>query len=246
MNLNTFSNYFFFTVLRYAARTFTKYIPFKAFFCRGQQRGGEDPEVGIPHPVPQQVPQFLPEDQDGGDHGGVQQYSPPPPPQLFRGDEIFLSDQEDEEEQQQEENNNEFLRSWRHVEVQTDPQMESSGAGHFHYLEDEFCNIFPHADVATTSSSTQPSSSNSSNSSSSNSTSGYFGGGGGDDYTEDEYDNDDDEEDEDYEPSDLYYLQEPVTHTSRVGRTVQVPPGMASRPQQEYQWSHGPCGQKFK
>ena len=205
-------------MLRYAARTFAKYVPFNSFFCR-RQRGGEDPEqggVGAAHLVPQQVPQLPPEDRDGGGRGGVQQqqqYPPPPPPQLFRGDEIFISDQEEEEEE-----NDELPPSWRHMEVQTDnaPQMESSGAGHPDYLEDEFCNIFPYAAAATTSSS-KPSSSSS----------GYYDGG---EYTEDEYDNDKEEEEE-IEPSDLYYLQESVTHTSRAGRTVQVPPGMASRRQ---------------
>ena len=209
--------------MRYAANTFTKYIPFKSFFCRRQQRGGEDPEVGAAHPVPQQhVPQLPPDDQDEGGRVGVHhQYPPPPPPQLFRGNDIFMSDQEEEEEQE-EAHNQLPPPSWRHMEVQTDtiaPPLPMSGTGHPGYrnLKDEICDIFPHADVATTSS-TQPNNSSS--------TSGFCDG---DEYSseDDEYVNNE-EEDEDYEPSDSYYLQESVTHTSRFGRTVQVPPGMAS------------------
>ena len=203
-------------MLRYAANTFTKYIPFKSFFCRRQQRGGEDPEVGAPHPVPQQhVPQLQPDDQDGGAHVGVHhhhQYPPPPPPPQL---DIFMSDQEEEEEQQEE-----ALPppSYRHIEVQTDtippallPPMSGTGHPGYRNLKDEICDIFPHADIATTSS-----------------TSGFCDG---DEYSsseDDEYDNNEEEEDEDYEPSDFYYLQEAVTHTSRYGRTVQVPTGMAS------------------
>ena len=208
-------------MLRYAANTFSKYIPFKSFFCRRQQRGGEDPEVGAPHPVPQQhVPQLQPDDQVHHHH---HQYPPPPPlPQL----DIFMSDQEEEEEEQQEE----ALPppSYRHIEVQTDtippallPPMSGTGHPGYRNLKDEICDIFPHADIATTSSSTQPGNNSSS-------TSGFCDG---DEYSssdEDEYDNNKEEEDEDYEPSDFYYLQEAVTHTSRYGRTVQVPTGMAS------------------
>ena len=81
--------------MRYAANTFTKYIPFKSFFCRRQRR--EDLEVGAPHPVPQQhVPQLQPDDQVHHHH----QYPPPPPPPQL---DIFMSDQEEEDEEQQEE-----------------------------------------------------------------------------------------------------------------------------------------------
>ena len=104
------------------------------------------------------------------------------------------------------------------MEVQTDTiaPLPMSGTGHPGYLKDEICDIFPYADVATTSS-TKPSNSSS--------TSGFYDG---DEYSEDDEYVNDEEEDEDYEPSDSYYLQESVTHTSRFGRTVQVPPGMAS------------------
>ena len=209
-------------MLRYAANTFTKYIPFKSFFCRRQQRGGEDPEVGAPHPVPQQhVPQLQPDDQDGGAHVGVHhhhhQYPPPPPPPQL---DIFMSDQEEEEEQE------EALPppSWRHVEVQTDtiaaPLPPMSGTGHPGYRtpKDEICDIFPPADIATTSN-------NSSN------TSGFCDGE--EEYSsseDDKYDNssEEEEDEDDYDPSDYYYLQETVTHVSRFGRPVQVPQGMAS------------------
>merc|ERR1711884_338301 len=131
--------------------------------CRRQQRGGEDPEVGAPHPVPQQhVPQLQPDDQDGGAHVGVHhhhQYPPPPPPPQL---DIFMSDQQEEALPPP---------SYRHIEVQTDtippallPPMSGTGHPGYRNLKDEICDIFPHADIATTSSSTQPGNNSSSTS----------------------------------------------------------------------------------
>ena len=205
-------------MLRYAASTFTKYIPFKSFFCRRRQQR-EDPEVGAPHPVLQQqhVPQLQPHDQVHHHH----QYPPPPPlPQL----DIFMSDAEEEDEEQQEE----ALPSptYRHIEVQTDtipppllPPMSGTGHPGYRTPKDEICDIFPPADIATTSSNK------------SSNTSGFYDGE--EEYSSSEdnkYDNssEEEEDDDDYDPSDFYYLQETVTHVSRYGRPSQVPQGMAS------------------
>ena len=186
--------------MRYAASALAKYIPFKSFFCRRREQR-EDPEVGAPHPVPQQqhVPQLQP---------------PPPLPQLD-----FMSDAEEEDEEQQEE----ALPSpsYRHIEVQTDtipppllPPMSGTGHPGYRTPKDEICDIFPPAEIATTSSN------NSSN------TSGFCDGE--EEYSSSEdnkYDNSS-EDDDDYDPSD--YLQETVTHVSRYGRPSQVPQWMAS------------------
>jgi len=199
--------------LRYAANTFTKYIPFKSFFCRRQRR--EDPEVGAPHPVPQQqhVPQLQPHDQVHHHH----QYPPPPPPPQL---DIFMSDAEEEDEEQQEE----ALPSptYRHIEVQTDtipppllPPMSGTGHPGYRTPKDEICDIFPPAEIATTSSNK------------SSNTSGFCDGE--EEYSssseDNKYDNSS-EDDDDYDPSD--YLQEKVTHVSRYGRPSQVPQWMAS------------------
>ena len=192
-------------MLRYAASALGKYIPFKSFFCRRREQR-EDPEVGAPHPVPQQqhVPQLQP---------------PPPLPQL----DLFMSDAEEEDEEQQEE----ALPSptYRHIEVQTDtipppllPPMSGTGHPGYRTPKDEICDIFPPADIATTSN-------NSSN------TSGFCDGE--EEYSsseDDKYDNssEEEEDEDDYDPSDYYYLQETVTHVSRYGRPSQVPQGMAS------------------
>ena len=203
-------------MLRYAASALGKYIPFKSFFCRRREQR-EDPEVGAPHPVPQQqqhVPQLQPHDQVHHHH----QYPPPPPPPQL---DIFMSDAEEEDEEQQEE----ALPSptYRHIEVQTDtipppllPPMSGTGHPGYRTPKDEICDIFPPADIATTSSN------NSSN------TSGFYDGE--EEYSSSEdnkYDNSSEEED-DYDPSDYYYLQETVTHVSRYGRPAQVPQWMAS------------------
>ena len=202
--------------MRYAANTFTKYIPFKSFFCRRRQRR-EDPEVGAPHPVPQQqhVPQLQPHDQVHHHH---HQYPPPPPlPQL----DIFMSDAEEEDEEQQEE----ALPSptYRHIEVQTDtipppllPPMSGTGHPGYRTPKDEICDIFPPAEIATTSSNK------------SSNTSGFCDGE--EEYSssseDNKYDNSSEEED-DYD--DYSYLQETVTtHVSRYGRPAQVPQWMAS------------------
>ena len=134
-----------------------------------------------------------------------------------------MSDAEEEDEEQQEE----ALPSpsYRHIEVQTDtipppllPPMSGTGHPGYRTPKDEICDIFPPADIATTSN-------NSSN------TSGFCDGE--EEYSsseDDKYDNssEEEEDEDDYEPSDYYYLQETVTHTSRYGRPVQVPQGMAS------------------
>ena len=207
-------------MLRYAASAFTKYIPFKSFFCRRREQR-EDPEVGAPHPVPQQqhVPQLQPHDQV--QHHHHHQHPPPPPlPQL----DIFMSDAEEEDEEQQEE----ALPSptYRHIEVQTDtipppllPPMSGTGHPGYRTPKDEICDIFPPADIATTSSNK------------SSNTSGFYDGE--EEYSSSEdnkYDNssEEEEDDDDYDPSDFYYLQETVTHVSRYGRPSQVPQGMAS------------------
>ena len=206
-------------MLRYAASALAKYIPFKSFFCRRREQR-EDPEVGAPHPVPQQqqhVPQLQPHDQVQHHH----QYPPPPPPPQL---DIFMSDAEEEDEEQQEE----ALPSptYRHIEVQTDtipppllPPMSGTGHPGYRTPKDEICDIFPPAEIATTSSN------NSSN------TSGFCDGE--EEYSSSEdnkYDNssEEEEDEDDYDPSDYYYLQETVTHVSRYGRPAQVPQWMAS------------------
>ena len=183
--------------MRYAASALGKYIPFKSFFCRRREQR-EDPEVGAPHPVPQQE-QHMPQ-----------------LPQL----DIFMSDAEEEDEEQQQE---EALPSptYRHIEVQTDtipppllPPMSGTGHPGYRTPKDEICDIFPPADIATTSSNK------------SSNTSGFCDGE--EEYSSSEdnkYDNSS-EDDDDYDPSD--YLQETVTHVSRYGRPSQVPQWMAS------------------